>query len=144
MTGAIIGLSISEPIIAVPLAVGSHFVLDAIPHFGEKKVSFTSPVFNNLLKADVILCAALVSIIMVVRPRNWILAIVCATLAAGVDFMHIPRYLKSIKTGTVAKPTTLVGRFHSRIQWFERPPGAVVEIVWATAAIVVLSVLLNK
>jgi hypothetical protein len=32
--GAIIALAISQPLIALPLAFVSHFVLDALPHYG--------------------------------------------------------------------------------------------------------------
>jgi hypothetical protein len=137
MTGAVIGLAVSEPFLAIPLAIASHFVLDAIPHHGERTNSFTSPVFRILLVSDAILCFALVVVLIAVHPKHWLLAAFCALAAAGVDFMQAPRYFRSIH-GKPEKPRDIIGRFHGRIQWYQRPPGAAIEIAWAAAAIVVL------
>ncbi len=144
MTGAIIGLTISEPIVAIPIAVGSHFVLDAIPHFGEKSNSLTSRSFKPMLWIDAILCLCLVLVIGFTKPNNWILSIVCATVAAGVDFMQAPRYFQTIKSGKDIKPKGHINRFHANIQWFQRPLGAVVEIAWAIGSLIILSWLIKK
>jgi len=34
LAGAIIGAVIKEPALALPIAFASHFVMDALPHFG--------------------------------------------------------------------------------------------------------------
>ncbi len=34
VTGALIAGAVGNPFLAIPLAFASHFVLDAIPHFG--------------------------------------------------------------------------------------------------------------
>jgi len=34
LTGAAIGLLVGEPLIAVPAAIASHFICDALPHYG--------------------------------------------------------------------------------------------------------------
>ena len=34
LSGALIGLAVMQPILALPLAFVSHFMLDAVPHFG--------------------------------------------------------------------------------------------------------------
>ena len=35
VTGALIGALLPHPLLAIPLAIGSHFVLDSIPHWQE-------------------------------------------------------------------------------------------------------------
>jgi hypothetical protein len=135
MTGAIIGLTVHEPLLAVPAAIASHFVLDALPHFGERIDSWTSPVFRFLLGMDAVLCFALVLTIFLIRPDYWLLAIVCATLAAGVDFIQARRYFRvALHHDLRGMPGNIVESFHARIQWFQKPIGMVVEFVWAAAA----------
>jgi hypothetical protein len=36
ITGAILVAAIKNPVVALPLALASHFVLDYLPHFGDK------------------------------------------------------------------------------------------------------------
>ena len=35
VVGAIIGVAIKQPLVALPVAYGSHFVLDALPRYGD-------------------------------------------------------------------------------------------------------------
>lgn len=98
LTGAIIGLTIAEPLVALPVALMSHFVLDAIPHYGESNPDtnavLRSKSFKDALYVDAALCFVLVLVIVVARPLNWILAGVCAFIAAAPDFASIGRYIK--------------------------------------------------
>lgn len=138
VTGAIIGLSLGNPI-ALPLAFLSHFVLDAIPHFGDdnKRIARTSFVLQLL--ADATLCGLLVLLLALSGTANWQLAALCAFLAASPDFMWIPRFLRARKGQKDPEPSHPVIRFHSWIQWFQRPIGAIVEIGWLTAGVVLLA-----
>lgn len=137
LTGAIIGVSISSPI-ALPIAFLSHFVLDAIPHFGDddKRLKNTSFVIQLLIDAS--LCGLLVLILILSLGSKAILPSICAFLAASPDFMWMPDYLR-IKRGQKPKgKSNLIMKFHSKIQWFQRPIGAGVEIAWAATAIFLL------
>lgn len=141
MTGALIGLISGEPLVAVPAAVVSHFVMDAIPHHGGSQSddqTIRSRWFNLMLVTDAVLCAALVVVLASKQPLNWQLAAVCAFLAAAPDFLSFNRYIKTIRR----KPVRLSHfvQWTRDIQWFERPIGAVVEIAWFAAALVLLSV----
>ncbi len=61
MTGAVIGLAITAPVVAMPIAFFSHFALDALPHFGFAKANKTEQmslaVFMNTLLIDIIFCS---------------------------------------------------------------------------------------
>lgn len=139
LTGTLIGLAIGQPLIAIPVALISHFICDAIPHFrssvkgdGFVKVNWFIP----YLVSEVFLCALIVLILAIVQPVHWQLAIVCAFVAVAPDLVSYKRF----KLARKGKPYTpgLYVRFATKIQWFERPSGAVVEIAWAAGCIILI------
>jgi hypothetical protein len=140
VTGALIGLISGDVLVAVPIAVASHFVMDMIPHHGlnedDKPTLLRKPVFKYLIYGDAILCFLLVLALIIFKPQYWILAIICAFAAAAPDFLSFNRYIKALRHQPW-KPG-LYSTFASKIQWFERPIGAVVECLWLTAALVLL------
>ena len=138
LTGAVIGFSISDPVIALPVAFLSHFALDAIPHFGERKKDHGSKNFRDLLILDALLCFGLVLLLAIWQPKHWLQAVICAFLAASPDFMWVGKYLRA-RAGQKEHPTkNLVMHFHSKIQWFERPIGLAVELTWVPAMVLLL------
>lgn len=55
LTGAAIGLLVGEPLIAVPAAIASHFICDALPHYGRvgpDSKTIGSKGFRNYLLSD--------------------------------------------------------------------------------------------
>jgi hypothetical protein len=141
LTGAFIGLAIVNPLIALPLALLSHFVCDAIPHFGSGHDHIEANWFKRLLIADISLCVVIAGVFATARPAHWFLAIVCAVLATSPDAMWLPRFIRARRGLLPMSPVPLLLRFHGAIQWFERPPGAAVEIVWAAAFITMLTLI---
>jgi hypothetical protein len=139
LTGTVIGLLVGQPLLAVPLAVGSHYVCDVLPHFGTglpDKVVLKSDRYRNYLAVETGLCLLLVVGLAGFRPQHWLLAAICAFAAAAPDLLSINKYL-AIRRGRRWQPGRYV-RFASRIQWFERPIGAVVEVAWFVAALVII------
>ena len=145
LTGALIGLTVSEPAIALPVALASHYVLDAVPHWDpvSNKLSPAvrqkwqrSKLFKQFLFADGALCFLLVLALFVTKPHHWLVACFCAFLAAAPDLISINYYIhvlrkKQWKAG-------LYNRFAKSIQWFERPIGLAVEICWFGACLLLL------
>jgi len=145
LTGAIIGLTISNPVIAIIVAFLSHFVLDAIPHFDVDHPKGTddhlkTPVFRIYLLFNFVTCVLLVAYLFIFSRGNWVLPSVCAFAAASPDFLSINHYLTVIRNKKW-RPAGFM-KFASKIQWFERPSGAIVEIVWFGSCVWILSVLL--
>ncbi len=139
VTGAVIGLTISEPVVAIPMAVVSHYVCDALPHFGPRHRGVTmmrSTWFHWALITDALFCFGLVLWLVISRPLSWPLAVICAFLAAAPDLLAINRYRHALNQ-TVWKPNWY-SRFAVKIQWFERPSGAIVEMAWFIAALIIL------
>ena len=144
LTGAAIGLIIGQPLLAMPLALASHFVCDAIPHFGfaNPRKAIKSNTFRNYLIAETFICAAIVAALAWLHPVNWQLAAVCAFIAASPDLLSINRYLSEIR-GRQWRPSAYA-KFAHGIQWFEKPIGAVVEVAWLIAIIVLVTPLIIK
>jgi hypothetical protein len=143
LTGAIIGLSVGSPV-ALPLALASHYVLDVIPHSGNKTSDeynrkwVKSRLFAWLLLIDAALCGLLVLVLAVTQPQHWPLAALCAFVAAAPDFLSV-NYFRQIKTVKPWQPN-LYTRFAHGIQWFEKPIGALVEVAWFVAGIILLGI----
>ncbi|MBA3758589.1 hypothetical protein H0X10_03090 [Candidatus Saccharibacteria bacterium] len=138
LMGALLGLSIGSPI-ALPIALMSHFVLDSIPHYSDRRVKLQSQRFFVQLTLEAILCAILVLFLALQRPEYWLLAAVCAFLAVSPDFMWIPRFVRAFTHKPAPKTNNFIIRFHKGIQWFERPIGIVVEIAWLLGATTILA-----
>jgi hypothetical protein len=139
LTGAAIGLIAGQPLIALPAALASHFVCDALPHFRsarEGESFLRASWFVRYLVAEVVLCGIVVLSLYFIRPLHWQLAAACAFVAASPDLISYKRF----KLARLNKRYTpgLYVRFASRIQWFERPIGAVVEVAWFAAAIIII------
>lgn len=136
LSGAVIGLAISQPAIALPLALASHFVLDAIPHFGlanhvEREAK--KPLFNWILRTDALLLAA-VMIYLLFAGAGW-LAFACLFLAGSPDFVWAYRYVFKEDFGRKPfPPMNAFSRFHSRIQWSQTlTAGFAIELLFAAA-----------
>lgn len=144
LTGAVIGLASGIPIIAVPLAVLSHFICDALPHYGATNgdESIGSNRFRNMVIVDALVCLVLVAVLAVTQPQHWLLAAVCAFAATSPDLMWIKKYRQAQKGEATTRPQPALLRFHAAIQWFERPIGIVFEVFWATVALILLKVLI--
>lgn len=146
LTGAFIGLTISEPAIALPVAFASHFVLDAIPHYdvseeSEKERIDSKKFFILQIVAGAALCFLLVLLLALARPRHWIVAAICAFLATSPDLFWIKKYLVIKKSNKLLPNKNWFWHFHGLIQWFQRPIGAVVEITWLVSMLVLVGVL---
>lgn len=134
-TGALIAMVVKQPWLAVPLACLSHFVLDAIPHFGIHEDDVVRRnghwLFRTVVIADIILAVSLFIAMPIagshIVPWGWIFA--AMTAAFLPDMVWIYRYFGEIRT-KLARPHGWYAWFHQKIQWSEKPWGLIVEIVW--------------
>lgn len=142
LTGALIGLTITRPVVAVPLAVVSHFICDALPHYDSELASVSasrwvvSNKFRTLLLADALLCVGLVVLLAVKQPAHWWLAAICAFAATSPDLLWINQFIHA-RQKRFWRPNAF-SSFAVAIQWFHKPIGAVVEIAWFASAVVLL------
>jgi len=133
LAGALIGLTVGNPVLAIPAAFVSHFVLDAIPHYdqpGEELARYRSNRFRNELLAHALLCFLLVVLLAITRPTHWLTAALCAFVATSPDLFWIPKFVAAKRHSQLLKNRTRFWRFHDWIQWRTGPELLWVEIVW--------------
>lgn len=136
LTGAAIALLVKQPVLALPLAFLSHYVLDAVPHFGipgsiaERNQSVLGRV---VVGTDIVLFLTLmIALPLTAHPViNPLLLLLCMFAAYSPDAVYLVRFAKELQTGTYIVGGPL-SRFHRRIQWAERPWGIGVEVVYLT------------
>jgi hypothetical protein len=135
ITGALIGLSIGNPAVAIPLAFISHFALDAIPHYDQaeqdmaKRLGSKQFIYEQLILGAG-LCLSLVIALAITHPRHWLVASVCAFAATSPDLFWIPRFVHVKRTGKDLLPSNWFLRFHHWIQWKTGPQLWWVEAAW--------------
>lgn len=131
LTGVAIGLAVQQPLLAIPLALASHFALDALPHFSSSRMPPHSRAFLYYLAGDAGACGAIVLALAVIQPDFWPVAIVCAFAAASPDFMWAREFLDAQAGKKLKSRSNWLMKLHSRVQWYQQEPGAFVELIWA-------------
>ncbi len=129
LTGALVGLTIHQPFATIPIALLSHFALDALPHYGAK--NHTGRHFKVVLLGDTTIASILLLVLIILQPAHWLLAVLCGIAAASPDLMWLPGWLRELTLAQKRKPN-LILRFHKNIQWGEKPQNYSYELVWAS------------
>ena len=130
MTGALVAIAIRQPYLALPVAFASHFLCDALPHFGFKDQDVFKNKFNIVLGLDFGTALVAMAIMGVLYPSQAGLVWACMILAASPDLMwlYYRGYIERIKF----QPLVLdpISRFHAWVQWSQTLPGLIVEVAW--------------
>lgn len=145
LSGALIGLAITQPVIALPLALVSHFMLDSVPHFGIKFAK--SPEKRKLFHRYLLIDACLLTLIIIglfLAGAGW-LVFACLFLAGCPDFYQAYHYIANKKFHKTGQGITnnAYTRFHKNIQvGKESEKGIFVEAPLAIIFIVIIAKLL--
>jgi len=134
MTGAVIALTVKQPLLAIPLSFFSHFVCDMIPHFGVKDKpgepddELFKTKFNIILICDFLIAVSLMVLFGYWFPEQKWTIWACMVAAAIPDALNAYSrlYLERVKK-VKYNPKE---HFTARIQWSQTYKGAYVEIVW--------------
>jgi len=127
LTGAVIGTWVGQPLLAIPLAFASHFVLDVLPHFGQNYEERTK-IFKAVVGVDIALLALLFSNLAL--RSEWLMTSAAVT-AMSPDFAWIYRFTIKEHFGTLPKPPlNKFNQFHVGIQKLESMGNLIFEIVW--------------
>ena len=134
---------LQQPLLVIPLAFVSHFFLDMIPHFGIHEHDATqrnkSIAFCFMLAIDIVLAVTLLAFLptLLHHAIKWWVVLIGMLAAWLPDAIWIRHFVHDIR-GKVGYRKGRFAAFHQKIQWFERPPGLVVELVWFGAMTVFL------
>lgn len=138
LTGAVVAAVMPVPLLAMPLALVSHIVIDALPHYADDAIEFSDKKFKLLLGLDIFFCILIAGAIFIIKPDHWFLLVACAFLATLPDALWLPDFLASRQ----GKPLPKYGRirqFLSDVQWSQKRIGVIMEIVWFGALLFILS-----
>jgi len=141
-TGAAIALAVNQPVVALPLALLSHFVLDALPHYGidgagyieaaKYKLTYVMESFNIV---------GIPLLIYLLWGQPWWVWL-AAGLAILPDIVWIYAYFTYERYGKemVQGPIT---RMHSKIQWGERHWGILIEVPFLVCMVLLVASLVT-
>lgn len=134
LAGIGIAVSVGNPVLVAPLALASHFVLDALPHFYLRSFGNTLRPYPKRLRwflsIDAIITFAFVAWAFYLWPDLW------PAITIGVLFAMLPDSFWPLH-GKV-KSLEKFFKFHQKIQWFENPWGALFEIPFTLAMVVII------
>ncbi|MBL8159226.1 hypothetical protein JNJ66_02095 [Candidatus Saccharibacteria bacterium] len=137
ITGIAIAVSVKHPLLAPLLALASHFLLDMVPHFGHPAMKPGSRFFRNVIVADGLGMIIVTVTAMWLFPQLDLLIGACAFLAFAPDIVWYYKYFRADHPVTRALHGFM--NFAMRIQWYEKPPGAIVEAVHFVVIVWVIS-----
>jgi hypothetical protein len=145
VTGALIAVIVDKPVLALPIAFLSHFVQDAIPHYGFPGHggfgrALKHRLFRIMFYTDPILLAIVLGILIHYSADAWVY--LAALLAIGPDFEWLFAYFGFERRNKVP-PRTPFAKIHAQVQWAERPWGAIVELAWFILGTALLITLLQ-
>lgn len=132
-TGIVIALVVKQPVLAMPLALLSHFVLDAVPH---SVVAPRKNVMVPYLIAEALAATTITLICMFAFPSMWFLIGACALLAFAPDFLWPFFYGGQLRDKPFFKQFYA---FHKKIQWSETYRGWVVEALYFSVLVIFIS-----
>src|SRR5688572_12550977 len=92
LAGTLIALTIKEPLLALPLAFASHFVLDALPHYGYDGDGYGEALKHKLTYLMEFFGLAGLTLIYLSGAFGWNLALLAAFFAVSPDIEWPYRY----------------------------------------------------
>lgn len=135
LTGAAVAAVVQQPLLAVPIAFASHFVCDAIPHFGID-LQFRSRAMYIWLIIDGLAALCMAGYLLLLGVNNPVLLAFCGFVAMSPDLAWLHYGVKQqLGKSNTYDPVT---RFHHNIQWYQKVPGLAVEIIWAVMMVGVI------
>jgi hypothetical protein len=121
--------------LALPLAFISHYVLDALPHYGIPNVNKENyRPWRIVFIVDTILTVTLLNIYLYFGRIDML---VSALISMSPDIVWLQRMVWN-RTLDFLSDANWFTRLHNRIQQFERPWGLYVEVPLAAALITIL------
>lgn len=141
VTGSIIVVGISNPAIGLPLAIMSHFFLDALPHFGPYTVAKpASSELRAIVRLDTFLTVAFILIATFAGYKAgyavWIIPL-GGILGVLPDIMWYKHYKNDLYGQE--KDWDILRKTHKRIQRYEWSWGWIIESVWFVLSVAFFS-----
>lgn len=132
LTGVVLGLNVTNPVILAPAAFISHLALDSIPHFGSERLfgEFFDTKFAKTI--GVIDCFGALTVYLVsvyAFPNYWLMITIGVFFACLPDLFYLPQLFFGVRLDRAIRP------LHGAVQWSQTVPGLAVDTVWAAGMI---------
>jgi hypothetical protein len=103
-TGAAIGALVGDPLVVIPVAIASHFILDSVPHWQETMAPYI-PTWKTYLRIpiDVALGVGVVIYALSIQPDHSIGILLGALFASAPDLDVITIKLPKLQQGIIKK-----------------------------------------
>jgi hypothetical protein len=126
LTGILLGAYLPLPV-AIPAALASHFVMDALPHYGIDQASRnTSRTYKLIVVSDTFLALSFAAALIPLHKWNMEIT---GWVAYSPDALWVLYYFRNGRSLHII-PNNRFLRFHQRIQRWERPWGIIVELIF--------------
>lgn len=126
LTGMVIGAYLPLPL-AIPVVFASHFVLDALPHYGiDNKKRNGSDTYRLVVLCDTVVALAFAAALIPLHKWNMEIT---GWVSYSPDALWVAYYFKHGKNLQIV-PRNAFLRFHQNIQKLERPWGIIVDAVY--------------
>lgn len=135
IAGATIGALLPDPLLAIPLAVASHFVLDSIPHWQETLAPYI-PTRKTYIRIplDIALAIGLTMVIAHWHPESASIIWLAALAANLPDLDSIVVVIPRLKTGLIKQ----FWDWHCRIQRETRSLwGVLTQLIFVISCLVI-------
>jgi len=135
ITAGVISVAVKQPVLVLPLALASHYIIDAIPHFGFDKDGFGVALKHKITYLELALDSAAIIYLIFLFRNQPVLIYVSAFISISPDFYWLYRYFGFERYGR-KPPGGRLTRFHEWIQWLQRPWGLGIEVVYFGLALI--------
>lgn len=125
LTGMLIATQISNPLLLIPAAFVSHFVSDALPHWGEPEYAKKQFRYKLIRNAWVDLAVAILLLAFLAQFFS------PTRLLLGAALAVLPDAFWALREFTGYEGPHWLARFHKKIQWGEFREGFYLEVVYA-------------
>lgn len=131
VTGALVAATFNKPLVSLPLALLSHFIVDAIPHWNYKAPGGLRG-RQVVMFLDLVLSLTLLAILaLTVNAAPWLI-IAGGLLSILPDTMWLKFFItgRPSISGNKQRFINRLRQFHHWIQWSETNKGIFVELLW--------------
>jgi hypothetical protein len=134
LVGSLIAKALPLPI-AIPAAFLSHFILDALPHYGIPNLTRDNArPWAIILAMDTVLTLSLLVYFVTIEQYGMF---ACAIAALSPDIVWFKKLYWTRSLDFISDSNWLTN-FHHRIQQYERPWGLYLEVLLAAALLYLL------
>lgn len=141
IVGAAIATKVVNPALALPLALGSHFVLDKVPHWNPHLFTETQKYGKPTKKSNLIVAADVAASIMIggyiaaqalPNTAHALTILACCLIAAAPDIVEGPYFYLNLKTKTLEKWIRFQRSFQINVDFL---PGILTQITTVAATL---------